>query len=96
MEFALSFYCVPEPPHRNFVFACGYVAPFFSSKSSNFVFFSNIVVFAFFSCFFSVFSVFVFSVSAFLRFVFFGTLSVLTPLRFFSGGRGCLGVFPVF
>ena len=51
VEFAPSFCCVPNPPRRNVVFACGYVAPFVSLKSSNFVFLLNFVVFALFFCF---------------------------------------------
>ena len=99
VEFAPSFCCVPDPPRRNVVFACGYVAPFVSLKSSNFVFLLNFVVFALFFCFvflffFSVFSVFVFFCFRFSLFsFFFGTLSVLTSLRYFSGGRCCFGFF---
>ena len=100
VECAPSFYCVPDPPRRDVVFACGYVAPFFLLKSSNFVSLLNFVVFAFFSVFFLVFLRFFlfsfFSVFAFLRFRFFGTLSVLTLLRFFSDGRCCFGVFFIF
>ena len=101
VEFAPSFCCVPDPPRRNVVFACGYVAPFVSLKSSNFVFLLNFVVFALFFCFvflfffrFFLFSFFLFSLVS--VFVFFGTLSVLTPLRYFSGGRCCFGFFFVF
>ena len=39
VECVPSFCCVPDPPRRNVVFACGYAAPFFSLKSSNFVFY---------------------------------------------------------
>ena len=100
-EFVPSFCCVPDHPHRNFVFAGGHVAPFFLLKSSNFFFLLNFVVFQFFFCFFLVFSQFflfsVFSVFDFLCFRFFvGTLSVLTALRFLSSGRGCFGVFFIF
>ena len=48
VEFASSFCCAPDPPRRNFVSACGYVAPFFSLKSSNLFFLLNFVVFEFF------------------------------------------------
>ena len=76
VEFAPSFCCVPDPPRRNVVFACGYVAPFVSLKSSNFVFLLNFVVFALFFCFvflffFRFFLFSFFSVFAFLCFRFF-------------------------
>ena len=75
VECAPSFCCVPDPPRRNVVFACGYVAPFFSLKSSNFFFLLNFVVFQFFFWFFLSFFCFRFFLfSIFYVFVF---LSVL-------------------
>ena len=73
VEFAPSFCCVPDPPRRNVVFACGYVAPFVSLKSSNFVLLLNFVVFALFFCF-----VFLF----FSRFFLFSFFSVFACLCF--------------
>ena len=103
VEFAPSFCCVPDPPRRNVVFACGYVAPFVSLKSSNFVLLLNFVAFALYFCFVFLFFFFfvffcfrLFLFSLFSVFVFFGTLSVLTSLHYFSGGRCCFGFFFVF
>ena len=98
VEFVPSFCCVPDPSHRNFVFACGYVAPFFSLKSSNFVFLSNFVVFAFFSCFFFWFFLSFFCLR-FLRFRFstFSFFSVLFLfLRHFAFFRAAVVVSAFF